>query len=376
MKKELVTSKSQTNQVEDKKYTSNIWILLIKTHLLALFFVLLMFLVTGIGLCFWGYGKIKKFEQAAGISTWELKNKVVNSWQQEPIQTEDHKNILLLGVDSIAGRGEIPPLTDTMMLISINLKSGTINTLPLPRDLWSEKYQTKINALYFYGLDRYPSTPEKFTQEVIEEMTNIKIHHTIVVSLDELKKLIDLTGGIKVNIPTGFIDQEFARSGVDVTKERDPKILYQTIEFKAGEQTLTGEESLQYIRSRHSEGDEGTDLSRGERQQIIIKALFSQLLNFKQYINNPELAGQLYRWYDDNYAQVFTLEEGIATVKTLLPIRENIVLNSHQLSTTKENPESGVLDNPKPSNKYQKQWVYVINNQDLFQKEINADLFK
>ena len=374
MKKNIEIETKKTELSQDK-YSNNLWFLFLNTNLMAMSIAFVMLLITAIGIGIWGYSKLLRFEKSAGITLKELKNTVQIGLEQNPTETNNHKNILLLGVDSVVGRGDVPPLTDTIMLISLNLKTGEINTLPLPRDLWSEKYQTKINALYFYGLDRYPNEPEKFTQETIEELTDTPIHHTIVLSLDKLEELIDSVNGVTIDIPKGFIDPEFPRSGVDVTVERDPAILYETVEFKAGTQTLSGERALKYIRSRHSEGDEGTDISRGERQQIVIKALFTQLLDLKQYVKEPELAGALYKFYETSFSEVFPLEEIVSTVKTIIPVRENIMFSSHQLSTTKDNPQTGALDNPRPSYIYQNQWVYTINNEDLFRQEIKEALF-
>lgn len=376
MKKETaVVESTKPDQLTYKPASNNLLKLFIKTNLLALLFAFLMLLITALGFGVWGYFKFQKFTQTAEVSFTELKNSAEMGWQQQPIATNDYKNVLLLGVDSLSGRGDVPPLTDTMMLISINLETGKINTLPFPRDLWSEKYKTKINALYYYGGDRYPEEPEKFVEETLEQMTAIDIHHTVILSMDKLEELIDLIGGVTVNVPVGFTDEEFPRPDVDVTTETDPAILYQTVTFVPGEQTLDGERALQYIRSRHSEDDEGTDTSRGERQQLVIKALFAQLMDYKKYVTDPILAGNLYKFYEQNFSQVFPLEELVATAKQLTPVRNQIEITNHQLSTTKDNPKTGVLDNPKPSYLYQNQWVYVITSDKLFKEEIN-NLFK
>lgn len=374
MKKELPTiepTPKHPKTHQDPQYSNNLFKLFIKVNLLSLLFASLMLLITAIGISAWGYTKFKKFSQTAGINFSELKTAFTTGWQQQPLTTNGYKNFLLLGVDSLSGRGDVPPLTDTMMLVSLNLDTGKINTLPFPRDLWSEKYKTKINALYYYGFDRYPDNPARFVEETLEELTAVNIHHTVVLSLDKLEELIDLVGGVNLDIPLGFVDEKFPRPGVDVTIERDPKILYQTISFEPGQQTLTGEKALQYIRSRHSEGDEGTDLARGERQQLVVKALFSQLMEPKQYLENPALAGQLYKFYEQNFAEVLPLTELIATGKKLAPIKAEITIAGHQLSTTKDDPKTGVLANPKPSYLYQNQWVYVITDEELFKQEIS-----
>lgn len=373
IKPELIADETAEQKSD---YSSNLFYLFLKTNLLALFFASIMLFMTAIAIGIWGYSKYQRFANTAEINIIELRKTLEKGWTQEPMATNGYKNILLLGVDSLTGRGNVPPLTDTMMLLTINLKTGQVNTLPFPRDLWSEKYQTKINALYFYGQERFPNKPEQFTEETLEELTGIEIHHTLVVSLDKLEELIDTVGGVTIDIPVGFTDDEFPRPNIDVTIERDPKILYQTVTFEPGNQTLSGERALQYIRSRHSEGDEGTDISRGARQQLVIKALVAQLMNFDQYLKQPELAGELYKFYDENFASAFSLEEAIATAKKLLPVRDQIELQSHQFSTTKEDPTNGLLDNPRPSYLYQNQWVYTIKNEANFKLAVQEMLFQ
>ncbi|MCC6711211.1 MAG: LCP family protein [Candidatus Pacebacteria bacterium] len=373
IKPELIADETAEQKSD---YSSNLFYLFLKTNLLALFFASIMLFMTAIAIGIWGYSKYQRFANTAEINIIELRETLEKGWTQEPMATNNYKNILLLGVDSLTGRGNVPPLTDTMMLLTINLKTGQVNTLPFPRDLWSEKYQTKINALYFYGQERFPNKPEQFTEETLEELTGVEIHHTLVVSLDKLEELIDTIGGVTIDIPVGFTDEEFPRPNIDVTIERDPKILYQTITFEPGKQTLSGEKALQYIRSRHSEGDEGTDISRGARQQLVIKALVTQLMNFDQYLKQPELAGELYKFYDENFASAFSLEEAVSTAKKLLPVRDQIELQNHQFSTTKEDPTNGLLDNPRPSYLYQNQWVYTIKNEANFKLAVQEMLFQ
>jgi anionic cell wall polymer biosynthesis LytR-Cps2A-Psr (LCP) family protein len=110
---------------------------------------------------------------------------LVRTGLNTPVTQENgRKNILLLGTDALANREGDPVLTDTMILFSLNLTNGTLTAISLPRDLWSVEYKTKINSLYEYGKDRYPDEPERFPTEVITQMTNVPVHHTIVLSLE------------------------------------------------------------------------------------------------------------------------------------------------------------------------------------------------
>jgi anionic cell wall polymer biosynthesis LytR-Cps2A-Psr (LCP) family protein len=350
------------------------WPLFFKAALLSLVFAGLMLMITALGVGAWGYYQLQKFYRVTELDRAMFTQQIKTGLKTEPVTTQKRKNILLLGVDLADGRGNSPALTDTIMLLSINFESGKINTLPLPRDLWSDDYQTKINALYIYGLDRYPDAPEQFTTEVIEKLTGVPIHHTVVLSLNQLQQLIDLVGGIEITVDQGFTDSLYPRAGVDVTIEQDPSVLYETITFTPGRQELSGERALQYIRSRHSEDEQGHDLARGARQQQVIEALLGKLTNIKALVTNPELVGELYLFYENNFAQALPLPELISTSKTLFPHRKTLSFTSHQLTALDDDPVGGVLDNPPRLAIYQNQWVYIIVDEKQFQTAVQEKL--
>lgn len=337
--------------------------LFLKAFALALLLAAGLLAITALILGGVAWIKLNQFIANSGISRQELSETVKRGWSQPVVATNDRKNILLLGVDTLKTRGNSLPLTDTMMLVSMNVKTGEVHTLPLPRDLWSGEYKTKINALYTYGLERYPNEPERFPREVIEQMTGVPVHHTIVLSMEQVAEIIDLLGGIEVNIDKSFTDNEFPRTDVDVTSEKDPAKLYETVSFEQGKHVLTGERALKYIRSRHSEDEEGTDLARSQRQQQVISAVVTKLRQ-RAVIFNPKLMGKLYSYYNTNFAKYFSPVEGIATVKQLFPARDKIVIESHGLTIYPE-VEDGLIEHP-PTKNYDKQWVYIVRDQEQF----------
>jgi len=347
--------------------------LFLKATLLALGFAFILLLLTFLGVGLYAYGKFNQFAKTAGVDKSEFIHTVTTAYKSEPTHENYRKNFLVLGVDSLETRGDVPPLSDTMMLMSLNLKTGQINTLSLPRDLWSEAYKTKINALLAYGSEQTPDNPREFPEKVIEELTAIDIHHTIVLSMEELSQLIDLAGGVEVEIETSFIDSEFPRTDVAITKETDPAKLYETVAFKQGSELMNSERALKYIRSRKSEDDQGTDISRGQRQQQVIRALFNKLSNIRQFIDDPASAGELYKYYVDNFDQYLDVEELISTVAMLAPVRNQIKFKGDSLSIYPED-KNGVITNP-PIWQYQGQWIYEIRDLENFKTEIKTKLY-
>ncbi|MBD3250812.1 MAG: hypothetical protein GF381_04585 [Candidatus Pacebacteria bacterium] len=333
-------------------------------------------LLIALSVLVWQLGiKYDRFLTGAGLTHDQFVRKMTVLPYSQKFEPDEQVNFLLLGVDSLESRPGSPALTDTIMLFSLDLETDQILSLPLPRDLWTEAYQTKINALYVYGQEKYPDRPEKFSEEVIEQMTGVPIDYTLVVSLDQLAGLIDLVGGIKVEVKQGFSDDQFPRPDVDVTQVTNPQLLYQTITFEAGEQLMSGERSLQYIRSRKStDKQEGNDLARGERQQQVIQALANRLTDPWLYWRQPETAGQLFRFYLDNFEHQLPLGDLLNLGEQLLPDIKQLTYSSSILSVYPDDELGAITHPPVKTNRYQGQWVYEPTDPTLFKDQVLRSL--
>lgn len=345
--------------------------LFLKAQLFVLFFLFILFGLTALGAGVIAYGKFRQFSSASGLSFGEVKEIVKTGWQQTATSTNGKINFLVLGLDSLKTRGNSPPLTDTIMMASLNINNGQINTLSFPRDLWHEGYQTRINALYFYGQEKYPNAPEQFSKEVLTEMTGVPIQHTLVVSFEQVSEFIDLLGGVEVDVPTAFVDESFPRTDVDVTVVTDPKLLYKTVSFAQGKQVMSGEQALEYMRSRKSGDDEGTDVARGARQQLVVDSVLAKLKQ-KDTLTNPKLMGQIYKYYEQNFAQVLSPSEIVALGKALYPLSSQIATLNHNISIFPDD-ENGVIFHPEPK-KYKGEWIYVVRDANLFMNFVQEKL--
>ena len=343
-----------------------------KATLLSLLFAFVLLVITGLGVAVFGYYKLNQFAHSAQTTIPELKTLVKTAITTQPKQTDGYKTILLLGVDSVLNKPGSPELTDTMLLLSLNMKTGEVNTLSLPRDLWATAYQTRINALYEYGKEKYPERPEQFSEEVISELTGVKINHTITLSLQTVAEIIDVLGGIEVEVREGFTDTEFPREDINITTVTNPAELYETVTFNPGLQKMDGSTVLKYIRSRKSADlSQGTDIARSQRQQQVISALIGRIKNFS-IIRDMDALAQLYVLYTNTFEEQFSKQEAISTLNYLRPYLETISLNSHTLSIYPENKD-GVITNP-PVTKYKGQWVYEIRESKSFQAELQSKL--
>ncbi len=200
----------------------------------------------------------------------------------------DRTNILIMGT---AGSGHAGgDLTDTMILTSLSLKSPSLTMISIPRDLWIPEIRAKVNSAYHYG-----GIP--LAEESVARVTGAPIQYGVVIDFSGFKDVVDVLGGIKVNVERSFIDTEYPIAGKeDDTCNGDKKFKcrYETVSFSMGEQMMDGATALKFVRSRHAVGEEGTDTAREARQQKVISAIKNKLLS-PGVILNPWKDIQIYR---------------------------------------------------------------------------------
>ena len=123
-----------------------------------------------------------------------------------------------------------------------------------------------------------------FAKTITAEVVGSPIQYGVVVDFSGFKDVIDALGGIQVNVENSFTDNLYPIAGQENdTCGGDPTFAcrYQTITFNSGPQTMNGDTALIFVRSRHAEGDEGTDLAREARQQKVIDAIKSKIMEPK-----------------------------------------------------------------------------------------------
>jgi len=198
-------------------------------------------------------------------------------------------NILIMGKAGGDRSYDSPDLTDTMMLVSISLAKPNIKIISIPRDTWIPEIRAKINSAYYWGGQKSPGGGITLAKAITEEVVGVPIQYGAVIDFSGFKDIIDELGGIQVNVSNSFTDYYYPIAGKenDNCGGLDPSFMcrYQTVSFKAGQQTMNGDTALIFVRSRHAEGIEGTDLAREARQEKVIDAIKNKLLDKKVYEN-------------------------------------------------------------------------------------------
>jgi LCP family protein required for cell wall assembly len=194
---------------------------------------------------------------------------------------------LLLGTDHGPGAGrEGAHRSDSIMLVRTDPDRGRISYLSIPRDLRVDvpgRGFAKINAAYQFG------GPD-LAVRAIRDFTGLRINHVVVVDFQNFERLIDAFGGVKVNVPEPIVSNRF--DCPFSTRERCQR--WSGWKFAAGEQEMNGRRALVYSRIRENRLNPAeNDLTRGERQQQVVRAIGDELTSFSTLVRLPFLADDL-----------------------------------------------------------------------------------
>ncbi len=227
----------------------------------------------------------------------------------------DRTNFLILGMGGAEHEG--PYLTDTIILASLQYSRKRAALIFVPRDLYvfSKNFGwQKINALNALGLAQ-KKDGIMAAKETLENIFETPIHYWLRVDFKGFKKLVDLLGGLEINIERNFVDYSYPA----------PNYRFQTISFEKGFQTLNSERVLQFVRSRHGTNGEDSDFARMKRQQKVILAL-REKIEKKGIILNPGKIFELYNLAIQNISTNIELAETIRLAKVLKTIAEDRII--------------------------------------------------
>ena len=151
--------------------------------------------------------------------------------------------------------------TDTMMLCSVDSVNGKVKLVSVNRDIQVDAPIDipKLNAMYGWkkgGDDGAAAMCEKIT-----ELTGVPINSYVVIGMDAFKEIIDLIGGVEYNVPFDMYHKDLNQD--------------YHIDIKAGQQTLSGSEALQFVRFRSTSEN---DFGRVNRQKDFLIATVKQVL--------------------------------------------------------------------------------------------------
>ncbi|MFJ9549769.1 LCP family protein [Streptomyces erythrochromogenes] len=217
-------------------------------------------LVTSVSTYFWADSKVRREVDLSkvierpkeGDCTTYL---IVGSDSREGMSDEEKKK---LHTGSAEGKR-----TDSMMILAKCSSGNTMISLPRDSDVEIPSFVGSQSGKKFPAQGRrvklnaaYAEDGPELLVRTVEHNTGLRIDHYAEIGFAGFANIVDALGGVELDIEEGFKDE---KSGAD---------------FKAGRQTLNGEQSLAFVRTRYAFAE--SDLQRTKNQQKFLAALASQ----------------------------------------------------------------------------------------------------
>ncbi len=269
-------------------------------------------------------------------------------------------NFLILGKGGDGHEG--PDLTDTIIFSSIKSErsdkpfgigsKSQISLISLPRDIWIAPLRTKLNSVYYWGNQKQQDGGLILAKSTVEEILDQPVQYGVVIDFSGFRRIIDVLDGIEVDIQNSFTDFDFPIAGREndlCNGDTEYRCRYETISFNKGMQKMDGETALKFVRSRHAEGDEGTDLARAARQEKVIAAIKNKVLS-REILLKPKKIIELKDVVLESIETDVTPETAAVLARWFMEGRENI--SSTVLS-------EDLLENPPKLTKYDNLYVFI-----------------
>ena len=189
--------------------------------------------------------------------------------------------ILLLGRD-FANTDQRVTLnhSDSIMILRTDPSRHRLAYLSIPRDLRVPipgNGEQKINAAMQIG------GPALVVRTIESLSSALRINHVMIVDFANFKDLIDNVGGIDITVPAPILSNKF-----DCPYDAAGCARWKGWRFAKGRQHMDGRRALIYSRIRENQLDpRDTDITRGGRQQAVLRAALHKLLGFGTFVKLP-----------------------------------------------------------------------------------------
>ncbi len=209
----------------------------------------------------------------------------IRATEKDPWVGEDRVNVLLLGGDG--GEGRTGVRTDSVILLSLDTRTGQAVTFSLPRnmryaqfpedsplhDLYPEGYDGPeddafymLNAVYGQVPMQHPGVLGKSDDEgadaikqAVSGSLGVPVDYYMLVNLAGFREIVDAIGGVTVNINEPVAIEGNTDAGIPPVDYLDP----------GPDQKLDGYEALWFSRGRYG----SDDYARMERQRCMVDAI-------------------------------------------------------------------------------------------------------
>ena len=214
-----------------------------------------------------------------GIQIFESEHKLSEDMQPisvdedspfyDVFKDKDRVNVLLLGVNE--------GMTDVIMVFSYDMQNQFVNIISVPRDTYfyrpgkeSNYANFKINAIY------RSEGAVKLAEAVSSILYGMPMHYYGVVEYEDIRKVMDVIGGIEVDIPS---DMDY-----DDPTAKPPLHIH----IKKGRQIIDRSNVEEYLRFRS--GYSNADIGRIQVHQEFVKKVIRECLRMGNILDVAKVA--------------------------------------------------------------------------------------
>lgn len=274
-------------------------------------------------------------------------------------------NFIILGTDKRDDSFEKNEMTDTIIFASFDTASKRISLVSLPRDLWYEPTQSKINAFYENSKESNSSADFDQIKGHYSDLTGQKVDRLLVIDTNDLVDFVNLIGGVDVYLESGFVDQQYPNP--EYIENPSPQIpIYKTIEFPPGYSHLDSTNITEFVRSRKGSDDPqtgGTDLGRIQRQQLLINAIIAKLSSGQ--LNDLDNITSLYQFFHHNLETDITDLDLFQIILAINGQFNQVKLEKFEIPISATYSKSALIYHP---NRFKNnQWVFLPADPSLDQ---------
>ncbi len=187
--------------------------------------------------------------------------------KQNRIREEKNSQVQILLLGCNFCKEDKYDLSDSIIVASVDRKTGSVKLASIMRDIMvdlPEYGKNKINAALVYGGPDY-------TVQVVNRLFHLHIRNYVLVDMYGLVNIIDLLGGIDVEITE--MERIFLNCWVRDLAMQFKDGIYPPFIEKSGMVHMDGRTALSHARNRTI----GTDFNRTARQRVVLKAMAKKI---------------------------------------------------------------------------------------------------
>ena len=218
-------------------------------------------------------------------------------------------DVLIIGSDRRAGQPDLGARSDTLLVVRLDPRTGSVSMLSVPRDLLVTipgHGQNKINAAYSLGGAR-------LALEVVHRLLGVPINHFVDIDFDGFKQVVNRLGGAYL-----MIDRRYSND----TAITD----YASIDIQPGYQRLNGAQALDFVRFRH---DQNGDFTRIVRQQMFLREMKRELAGSATLTSLPRFLSVMSILSHNVTSDIASLGKLYAVVSLALSLNTHHIYQTH-----------------------------------------------